>query len=178
MMRKAETNFWLDAALFVALLLTTATGLALWRFLPHSPIASFAGLSRPVWLMVHGVAGALAAAGIVLHVVWHRDWLRALRGRPLREMSKKLRANRVVDRVMWLCFIAANICGALSAASHLYENSDAVRVPERLHVAFGVAWTVLTIVHLGLHAKWIAAMVRRCLSGGWQRAKALQQPGT
>lgn len=175
MMRKPENHFWLDVAIFVALLLTTATGFALWRILPHSPMASFAGLSRQVWLVAHVGAGAIGLAGIVLHVAWHWAWLRALRGRPLREMPMKLRANRVVDRAMWLCYIAANVCGALTAAFHFHDTSAAILIPERPHVAFGVAWTVLTIVHLALHWKWIGVTARRCLSGGWPRSRALQR---
>lgn len=175
MTRKAELNFWLDLAVFVVQLMMIVTGTVVLGILPHSLTANFLGLSRSVWLAAHVGAGVLGLAGVVLHIVWHRDWLKALRGRSLREMPRKLRANRVVDRAMWLCFIVANVCGALTAALHLSGVSVGVGVPERLHVVFAIVWVVLTIVHLGLHSKWIAATARRCLPCGWQRANAHQQ---
>lgn len=175
MKRKAEANFWLDVAIFVAALIMTTTGAVVWRILPHHSVASFLGLSRPVWLAAHGGAGVLGLAGVVLHVVWHRDWLKALRDRSLREMPNKLRANRVVNRAMWICFIAANVGGALMAARQLGDEARAFGLPERLHVASAIAWVVLTVVHLALHRKWIVITALRRFPGSWQRAGAQQR---
>jgi hypothetical protein len=36
-----------------------------------------------------------------------------------------------------------------------------VNAPNRLHVVFGVVWTIFMIVHLALHWKWIAATSQR-----------------
>lgn len=174
-MRTTTHNFWLDVAIFAGYLATIVTGVVLWRIIPHAVEASVVGLSRQVWLAAHLGGGMFSLAGVGLHVVWHWDWLKALRGRPLRTMPTKVRANRVVDRVLWQCFIAATVWGTVTTALRLSGASAEVTLPERLHVVSGVAWAVLTIVHLGLHWKWIAATARRCLAGGWQNAKALPQ---
>lgn len=161
MTNKTKHNFWLDVTIFVALLITTITGFILWLVIPHRLDIAFPGFSRSVWITVHVYSGAVGLAGIVMHIVWHWDWLKALRGRPLSGMPEKLRANRVVDRIMWITYIATNVFGGMAWALHFGDDIHIVRVPDRLHVVFGVAWTILTIAHLALHWKWIASTVKR-----------------
>jgi hypothetical protein len=160
-MSRTEHNFWLDAAIFVAFLITTITGCILWLVIPHIWESGFLGFSRSGWVAVHICFGVVGLSGIIFHIVWHWGWLKALRGRPLRGMPEKLRANRVVDRVMWITYIATNLFGAIAWALHIGDDNYIVRVPDRLHVVFAVALILLTIVHLALHRKWIASTTRQ-----------------
>jgi hypothetical protein len=154
-------NFWLDVTIFVAFLITTITGFIIWLVIPHKLDIVFLGFSRSVWVAAHICFGVVGLAGIVIHIVRHWSWLKALRGRPLSGMPEKLRANRVVDRIMWIAFIATNVFAAIAWALHFGDDIYIVSVPDRLHVLFGVAWTILMIVHLALHWKWIASTTRR-----------------
>ena len=163
-MSRTEQNFWLDVTIFVALLITTITGFILWLVIPHKLDIVFLGFSRSVWVAVHICSGVVGLAGIVIHIVRHWDWLKALRGRPLREMKEKLRANRVVDRIMWITFIATNVFGAIAWALHFGDDIYVVSVPDRLHVVFGVVWAILAAVHLALHWKWIASTTQRYIA--------------
>jgi hypothetical protein len=63
------------------------------------------GFSRSTWVSAHIYAGVAGIAGVILHITWHWDLLKALRGRSLSGMSTKLRANRVIDRITWVTFI-------------------------------------------------------------------------
>ena len=162
-MSRTERNFWLDGTIFVAFLITTITGFILWLVIPHKLDIVFLGFSRSEWVAAHICSGMVGLAGIVMHIVWHWGWLKALRGRPLSGMPEKLRANRVVDRIMWFAFIATNVFAALAWALHLGDDIYSVSVPDRLHVVFGVACTILMVVHLALHWKWIASTTRRCM---------------
>jgi len=160
-MNKTKYNFWLDVIIYVVFLITILTGFFLWLIIPHKLEVVFLGISRSVWITTHICFGVVGLAGVVIHIVWHWGWLKALRGRPLGGLKKKLRANRVVNRIMWIAYIATNVFGAISWVLHLGVNSYIVRVPDRLHVVFGVMWTILLIVHLVLHWKWITSTTRR-----------------
>ena len=173
-MNMTKHNFWVDVTIFVALLITTITGFLLWLVIPHKLDIVFLGFSRSVWVAAHIYSGAVGLVGIVMHIVWHWDWLKALRGRPLSRMPEKLRANRVVDRIMWITFIATNVFGAIAWTLHFGDDIYIVRVPDRLHVGFGVACTILMIVHLALHWKWIASTTRRCLVLGLGQSRPIQ----
>jgi hypothetical protein len=160
-MSKTEHNFWLDVTIFMSLLITTMTGLFLWLVIPHKLEFVFLGLSRSAWIAAHIYSGLVGLVGIVIHIVRHWGWLKALRGRPLRGMQEKLRANRIVDRIMWFVFIATNVFGATAWALHFGDDIYVVSVPDRLHAVFGVTCTALMIVHLALHRKWIASTTQR-----------------
>jgi Domain of unknown function (DUF4405) len=160
-MSSAEQNYVLDATIFVALLITTITGLILWLVIPRIFDVVFLGFSRNVWVAAHICFGVVGLASIVIHIVRHWGWLKALRGRRLSGMPEKLRANRVVDRIMWITLIATNVFGAIAWALHFGNDIYIVRVPDRLHVVFGVAWTILMMIHLALHWKWIASTTKR-----------------
>jgi len=176
-MKTTERNFWLDVTIFVAFLITTITGFILWLVIPHKIDIVFLGFSRSVWVATHIFSGILGLAGIVIHIIWHWDWLKALRRRPLSRMPEKLRANRVVDRIMWIAFIATNGFGAIAWALHFGDGIYIVRGPDRLHVVFGVAWTILMIVHLALHWKWIASTTRRTIQVNLRGTNGFQGQG-
>ena len=173
-MNRTEHNFWLDVTIFVSLLITTITGFILWLVIPHQLDIVFLGLFRSVWVAVHICFGVAGLVGIVLHIVWHWDWLKALRGRRLSGMPEKLRANRVVDRIMWITYIATNVFGAMARALNFGDDIYVVRVPDRLHVVFGIAWTILTIAHLALHWRWIAFTSQRYIVPGSNRSSQSQ----
>jgi hypothetical protein len=172
--KKTEHNFWLDATILVAFLITTITGFLLWLVIPHQLDIVFLGFSRGAWVAAHLCSWVVGLAGIVLHIVMHRGWLKALRGRPINGLQEKLRANRIVDRVLWFTFIATNVFGATAWALHFGDGVYIVRVPDRLHVVFGVACTVLMIVHLALHWKWITSTTKRFVHVDFKGTKDFQ----
>jgi len=161
MMRKTEQNFWLDVAIFATLLITILTGVLLWLVIPHKLGIIFLGFSRSTWVSTHICAGVAGLVGIILHITWHWDWLKALRGRSLSGMPAKLRANRVVDRIIWITLIATNLFGAIGWMLHFSGDVSRVSLPDRLHVACGVVLTILVTMHLALHWKWIASTTQR-----------------
>jgi hypothetical protein len=157
-MKQTERNFWLDVSLFVTCLATFYTGLLLWLFIPHQAAAAFLGFDRHFWLTAHICSGLTSVAGNILHVVWHRLWLKALRGRRIASLPAKVRSNRVMDRYVWITFIATNVFGALDWIIPARENS--VSILGRLHVAFGMACLLGITGHLALHKKWIMSTIK------------------
>jgi hypothetical protein len=174
-MSKIERNFWLDVAIFVSLTITTLTGYFLWLVIPHRLDALFLGASRKFWVLGHVFFGLIGLACIVIHIVWHWGWLKALRGRALGSMPKKVRANRVVNRTMWITYIATNLFGVIAWVIQLTADNYKVGIPDRLHVVFGVAWTILTIAHLVLHWKWINSSIMRLSQVSLRSPKGIQE---
>jgi hypothetical protein len=173
-MKQTERNFWLDVSLFVTCLATVSTGFLLWLLIPHQSAAVFLGFDRHFWLTAHIISGLTSVAGIVLHVVWHRLWLKALRGRRIASLPAKIRSNRVMNRYVWITFIATFVFGAFDWMIPAPENS--VSILGRLHVAFGMACLLGVAVHLALHSKWITSTVKRNLQVK-RDGMAIIQPG-
>jgi len=160
-MKQTERNFWLDISLFVTFLSTILSGLLLWLLIPHQVADVILGLNRYFWLTAHICSGLASMVGGVVHVVWHREWLKALRRRPIATLPPKLRANRVMDRFVLITFLATTVFGARDYFIPACENI--VNISSRLHIVFGMTWLLGIIVHLALHYKWIASAARRHL---------------
>jgi hypothetical protein len=174
MTNKTKHNFRLDVIIFVSLLITTSTGFLLWLVIPHQLNIAFLGFARSVWIATHICFGVAGLASIVLHIILHWDWLKALRGRRLSGMPKKLRVNRIVDRSIWITYIATNAFGATAWALHLGDGIYVVSIPDRLHIVFGVMWTILAATHLALHWKWITSTTQRNIIPSLSRPSQIQ----
>jgi hypothetical protein len=165
-MSKNERNFWLDWMLLFAFSITLVSGLLLWLVIPSSNTSVFAGIDRTVWLAWHVGSGLTGLVGVIVHIVWHWEWLKALRGRPLRMMKRPVRANRVINRMTWVAFISSNIFGNLAWLLSAGMPTGVIKLFDRLHVVTGIAWLVFLATHLALHQKWITSAIQRYLPFG------------
>ncbi len=173
-MKKTKMNFWLDFILLISFLISILTGLLLWIVLSRGMRVEFLGVSRQWYVIVHVIAGVVGLCGVVLHVVWHRDWLKALRGRTLKKLPKKLRANRIVDRVIWIAFLLTNIFGM---AAFLFDrNSIVVSMADKLHLISGMVMMLAMVVHLVFHRNWIVNMLRRFIQNNERQSEGIQVP--
>jgi hypothetical protein len=158
-MKQTERNFLLDLGLFVAFLITICTGFVLWLFVPLKSTAAFLGLNRQVWQTVHICVSLMSIAEIVIHLAWHKTWLKALRNRPLSSLPRKIKANRVVNRIIWITYIAASVFGILGW--FVQNNVSRVNIFSRLHVVLAICWLMGIVVHLVFHRKWIFSTIKR-----------------
>jgi hypothetical protein len=166
-MNKNERNFWLDWTMFIVFMITIVSGFLLWLAIPNGKPLVTTGIDRNIWLMIHIVSGFLGLLGVVIHIIWHWDWLKALRGRSPGTLTRPVRANRVIDRLIWFTFISCNVFGILAWLLSASLPAGAIRIFSRLHFASSMAWLVFMVAHLVLHQKWIVAVTRRySLSGG------------
>ena len=103
-MNRAKLNYWLDAAIGVAFLLSAISGLA---FLLPAGLGSgsgILGLSYQAWDVLHIWSSLAMIAGVLVHLVLHRRWIVTMTGRML---SKPARASRparaeTVPEVVWI----------------------------------------------------------------------------
>jgi hypothetical protein len=157
-MKRSERNFWLDLVLFTTFFLTAFTGLFTWLLVQPQTALTFPGFNRDSWLMAHIYSGLASVLCTVIHVVWHKEWLSALRGRTVSSLPLKLKANRTLDRIIWIAFLSASGFALLDFV--LPGSGYQVSIFGRLHVAFGIVLLVGIIVHLVFHRKWISSIIR------------------
>lgn len=158
-MSHSERNFWLDFCFFVTSLLTSFTGLVMWAFLRSQTTLIYTGYHRESWFIAHLCCGLASVLSAVLHVVRHKEWLRALRGRSIASLPLKLKANRILDRIIWISFLNACVFGGLAWGFPV--TGYRVGILSRLHVASSILFLVGIIVHLVFHRKWISSTIRR-----------------
>ena len=160
-MSKNERNFWLDGIMFVAFLITIGSGLLIWLVIPDSNTSVIAGIDRAVWLGFHVGSGFFGLLGVIIHIVWHWQWLKALRGRSLRTLKRPVLANRVINRLTWFAFISSNLFGVLAWILAASLPTETIKIFERLHVSTSMAWLIFLSAHLVLHKKWIVSAIFR-----------------
>ncbi|MCD4802565.1 MAG: DUF4405 domain-containing protein [Anaerolineales bacterium] len=165
-MSNSERNFWLDLTLSIVYSITIGSGFLLWLVIPQGTNTAFAGIDRGVWLGIHIGSGFLGLMGVILHIVWHWRWLKALRGRPFRTLKKPVLANRVVNRMAWISFIASNVLGLQAWLLTASLPAESVKIFARFHVIASINWLVFLTAHLVLHQRWVASAARRYLPRG------------
>lgn len=171
-MKQNVRNFWLDISLSVSFLATIITGVLIWLVIPHQAAAVVLGIDRGFWLSVHLYSALACFAGSILHIIWHRTWLKALRKRPMASLPRKIRANRMVDRFIWLTFLAASSFGVIDWISSDQTMGSLVN---RLHVVFGMALLLGITVHLVFHRRWISSTTKQTLGVERKETASLQQ---
>jgi hypothetical protein len=157
-MKRSERNFWLDMVLFTTSLLTAFTGFTIWLLNQPQTALSFPGNNREFWLMAHTYCSLSSMFCTVIHVVWHKEWLSALRGRSVSSLPLKLKANRILDRIIWIAFLSASGFSFLDLV--FPGTGNRVSILGRLHVAFAIVLLVGIIVHLVFHRKWISSIIK------------------
>ena len=173
-MKHIERNFWLDIGLLATFLSAACTGLPLWLHSSQQAAVALLGLDRQTWLTAHICSAVASVAGCVVHIIWHRMWLKALRKRSIASLPARLRSNRVTDRFIWIAFLATFVFGAINWMIPARANS--LSIAGSLHVGSGVILLLGITLHLALHSKWISSATRQHLQV--QRGEmVMMQPG-
>jgi hypothetical protein len=104
-MNKAKLNYWLDAVIGAAFLISAATGLA---FLlmgsggyqggqnPNFRTALM-GLSRNTWSDLHTLASIVMIVGVLVHLVFHWTWVVCMTRKMLPAPSRRVVQEEVCE---------------------------------------------------------------------------------
>jgi len=78
---RSTVNFWVDAGIGAAFLVTSVTGIV--KYLPPDWLGGSPplGIHYPLWTAVHDWSGFLMVGGILLHAALHWRWIVATAGR-------------------------------------------------------------------------------------------------
>lgn len=139
-----RVNWWVDLALFAAILLALAP--------------QFTGMAIHEWLSL------ALAGGAIVHLLLHWQWIVNVLRRFLGRTSWSARINFVLNTVLFIAFVVVSLSGVLISREVLpffgYELR-ADRTWEVLHrlSADAIVWVVG--LHVALHWKWILNAFQR-----------------
>jgi hypothetical protein len=165
-MKKNERNFWLDSIMLFTFVVTILSGFILWLAIPKSNTSDFAGINKAILLAFHIGSGLFGLLEVIIHIIWHWGWLKALRGRSLGTLIGPVRANRLINRLVWFAFILSNFSGMLVWLLSASVSPEVIKMLDRLHVTTSITWMALLVTHLVLHQKWIVSAIQRYLPSG------------
>jgi len=113
---------------------------------------------------IHCVGGMLLLTACVIHLIWHRRWIKAVvLGRPT-NITPALRRQR---RLFWAMLLSGLLCGSSGLNTLLFAHAFlpllCLVVP--IHALSGLAFLGLSIYHLVLHRNWFTTKIGRVFHG-------------
>ena len=103
-MNRTKLNYWLDAAVGVAFLLSAISGLVFLLPAGSGSGSGILGLSYQAWNLLHTWSSLAMIAGVLVHLVLHWRWIASMTRRVLAEPAMAGRPARVetVPEVIWI----------------------------------------------------------------------------
>lgn len=182
--KHVRRNWLIDVGLFLAALGATITGIYFLIF----PVGGYQGgrnpyygitvlFDRETWDILHAWTGVLMIAAVLIHLVWHWNWLKGAARRifgelvrGIRQIGLRSRLNAAMDTLIALGFL-------LSAASGVYfllapggisgHNLQPFLFSpaawDVIHTWSSIMMLIGIMVHLALHWSWIKSVSMRCL---------------
>jgi hypothetical protein len=135
-MSTSKLNFWLDGIIGVAFVLAMVSGL----------------MARPVHgkIEFHIFTSVVMVVGVAVHLLLHRKWIAAA----LRPGQKP--GSLTINT--WLNVLLGVSC-ALTLISGLGGHRAFGNDP--LHVSAAISMTIILLVHLAYHWRWVVTTARR-----------------
>jgi len=181
-------NWLIDAAVFVGAVLAMLSGV----YFLYLPSGGYQGSDnaaygvtilgeRATWSDLHTWGGVLMIAAVLVHLVFHWEWVKMMARRIVKRarMSKGARINLVVDMLVALSFVLTAASGLyfLFAPSGGYQGGrnpgwDAGFVFSRttwdlIHTWSGVALIVTALLHIAIHWRWIKKVTVKLFASLW-----------
>jgi hypothetical protein len=188
MSRRTRMNWLIDAAVFVGAVLAMLSGV----YFLYLPSGGYQGSDnaaygvtilgeRATWSDLHTWGGVLMIAAVLVHLVFHWEWVKMMARRIVKRarMSKGARINLVVDMLVALSFVLTAASGLyfLFAPSGGYQGGrnpgwDAGFVFSRttwdlIHTWSGVALIVTALLHIAIHWRWIKKVTVKLFASLW-----------
>lgn len=139
-----RVNWWVDLALFTAILLALAP--------------QFTGLAIHEWLSL------ALAGGAVVHLLLHWPWIVNVLRRFLEHTPWSARLNFVLNSILFMAFVVVSLSGVLISQEvlpFLGFELRADRTWEVLHRLSADAIVWMVGLHIALHWKWILNAFQR-----------------
>lgn len=143
--------------------------------------AAFLTISNPplTGMAVHEWLGVSLGAAMLVHVLFHWEWVVGISSRLFRPLAQGVRLNYVVDWALFVTFTAAVLSGLLSS-EHLLPALGIQVGPARgwrgVHHLTANLSLVAVAVHLGLHWTWVATQLGQLFGLSARKARPAVPP--
>ncbi len=151
--KKSTALVYVNSIIFLPFILLAFSGLLIQHSynLEHmADSAAVLGLNRYEWLLFHKITALISFAGVSVHVSLHMNWLKAVL---LKKLYKK--PNLSIKITLWLLILTAAtaLTGFYSwlFAPTAYARHNFIEI----HDKAGIILTILFILHILQHWKWI-----------------------
>jgi hypothetical protein len=202
MSTQTQTNWLIDAALFVSAVLAALSGV----YFLLMPSGGYQGgrnpwygvtvlFSRQTWSDLHTWGGVLMIAAAVVHFAIHWGWIKMMSKRVVNAMlcrgsrpSRGARFNVLVDALIALSFLVTAVSGAyllFAPTGGLQGGRNAEWDPgflfsrttwDLIHTWAGVILIVAAVVHFWIHWRWVKNVTKRFFLSLWQRPAREEVP--
>ena len=151
--KKSTIKFYIDLLIFFPFVLLALSGLIIQINYDIGDIkdtATFLRLNRYEWLLIHKISAVISTIGISIHIFLNIAWIKMVL---LKKTYKRFNGNTQIT--IWLSIIAitSTITGLIP---WLFLSKEARHTIIEIHDELGIILTLLFILHLFKHWKWIA----------------------
>ena len=178
MFGKTRLNFWFDVTIFIAFLITAATGLLLWLVIPGGGGSGwfiFLGLTRREWVTLHNWAGLTMLIGATIHLTLHWPWITCVVSRFFGKLVRQARINFSLSSLMLVAFFLTSLSGLIAwlilpsggyrGGRNPFYHATLLGLTRHdwndLHLWAGLAMIAILTIHLALHWQWIVCTAHR-----------------
>jgi cytochrome b561 len=170
-MNRTKLIFWTDTAIFCAFLIAAGIGFS---------FAFSSGIPGASWKAIHLSSGIVVFAGVIFHLVLHRQWIGAAAKRLIKKASWRTRINFGVNFLLGWVFVLICLSGLNMSLSHagcstLFQIR--LSIWETMHRGTGTAMTIYLFIHLVLHYPWIRCTAGKIFHYRTGRTQSLGLPG-
>jgi hypothetical protein len=116
------------------------------------------------WGVIHDLAGAWILAVATAHILLHWDWIRAVILRWPTGLRRAVRANRIVDSLLFVSVPLCGVTGVLTWSMALIGTDPpcaAIKAMGGIHMLLGIPVCCVIATHIALHLKRLTSKLRR-----------------
>lgn len=114
---------------------------------------------------IHEWLGVAFAAALIVHLLWHWEWIIKVGGAFFKKMFHQSRLNFVVNLLFFVAMTGSLFSGLLISKSVLatfgIDLGNTVRSWKSIHTLFSDLSLIMLGIHFALHFKWVVTNIGR-----------------
>ena len=152
--KKSTTFFYVNTIIFLPFVLLALSGLLIminYHAGQMTDTAVVLGLNRYEWLLLHKITAVISIIGLSVHLFLHMSWLKTVL---MKKLHKKLNQNTKITMWLLILAVATALTGIISwllAPAIAHSRHSVIEIHDKM----GIILTILFVLHIINHLKWI-----------------------